>query len=317
MSTLPGCLLHNSSIRFYLFISMCQLTSLLFFLLALCPTIALAKLEIPIEVIAGTPYIYLPINGHRTQFMLDTGSNISIHLNKDIAESIEGLRFNGRTVRSIDLAGNVSDTEEFIIPNLQIDKMLFHDLKGVIRKPWGLQLGAESDTSNQHSSVLGLGFFKGKKLILDLAHRSLSIFEADENWIDRSSKWIAIPFHHISEGMVVNLRGHGASYQMILDSAATLSMVKSSSVKPSTRLAKCSFDLGPERNCQTLEMVLQNKRRLHPILMDMPNEFGADGILGTDFLAQLAVAIDMPNRRIFLLSKKLHPPVSRVKIGAR
>lgn len=294
---------------------MMRLNFLLIFLFAFCPTIALAKLEIPIEVIAGTPYVYLPINGQRTQFMLDTGSNIAIHLNKDIAESVVGLRFNGRNVRSIDLAGNVSETEEFIIPNLQIDRMLFRDLKGVIRKPWGLQLGGGSGSPNQNSSVLGIGFFESKKFILDLPNRSLTIFEADEDWSDRSSKWISIPFHHISEGIAVNLKGHSANYQMILDSAATVSMVKSSSVKPSAKLTKCSFDLGPDRNCQTLEMVVQDKQRLHPILMDMPTEFGADGILGADFFALLAVAIDMPNRRIFLLPNKLLPPRSNVKIG--
>ena len=81
--------------------------------------------EIPISFDhANLPMVEMEIAKHHIKFYLDTGAR-GLHLPKAIAETINGVKLTGRTVKSVDLAGKVREDAEFIIPELQMDGMIF------------------------------------------------------------------------------------------------------------------------------------------------------------------------------------------------
>ena len=61
--------------------------------------------EIPISFDrVNIPMVEMVIDKHHVRFYLDTGA-AGLHLPKLIADTIQGLKLTGRTVKSVDLAG--------------------------------------------------------------------------------------------------------------------------------------------------------------------------------------------------------------------
>ena len=79
------------------------------------------------------------------------------------------------------------------------------------------------------------------------------------------------------------------------------------SVFKSRTHSKCDFNLGPDRECRLLDLqhVASSAdegttSHLKALLIELPSQFKADGITGSDFFRQNAIFIDLANQRVAL-----------------
>lgn len=268
-----------------------------FFCIALLSlqSFAKTKVVIPIEIDKQLPYIKLEINNAAVPFLLDSGSQAGIHLAEKLAHSIHGLQYTGTMVRSMDLAGKVRESKELIVPELDVYGMKFFNLKGEIHSPWGLGGGIDPNIS-----VLGMGFFAEKKIIINFSAKTLTMAEGGDEIVDSLDSWIALPFEKTNEGYVLRIPSENKIYRMILDTASTISIIRSSAIDKATVIDKCDYYLGPGEVCETSKLSLLGDHRLHPYVLSLPEEFKADGILGNDFFSKFSVLFDLKNKLFYV-----------------
>lgn len=268
-------------------------------LLLLCASTALAATHaaLPVTLANGTPVVQMDLNGKTLPFVLDTGASTSLHLTPEVAESLPGLAYTGRQRKSIDLAGKIHASDEFLVPALTVNGLPFAAMQGVILTPWGLLLGEQKGLP-ANMSVLGLNFFADKRVVLDLPAGTLQISAG--NGAAPPAGWLAMPYERIDEGLLLHLADGKKTYRLVLDTAASVSIIKSSAAEAASHVEKCAFKLGPGRPCRTITLSLPGGKSISPLLMALPDEFKADGILGTDFFQQMPVLFDLQHQMLYL-----------------
>lgn len=258
-----------------------------------------------------TPMVELDLGETRHTVRLDTGSSEGLHLTRDTMDQMPGVRFTGETIRSIDFAGEVREDARFVIDELSVNGRAFHNIDGVEFSPWGVSV--RDDSSLPTSQVLGLGFFKGERILIDYAAMKLIIFDQNQN-LDPSLEegWVVIPFNVNDDGLVFNVEIAGETHRMSLDSGATLSMVIAARIADQSDALPCEAifpdGLGPD-DCRlmpvTTEYDGQNQTVYAYMLEEDPFQ-GADfddvasGLLGGDFLANNAVLIDFVDEQLYV-----------------
>jgi hypothetical protein len=104
----------------------------------------------------------------------------------------------------------------------------------------------------------------------------------------------------IDEGLLLHLADGKKTYRLVLDTAASVSIIKSSAAEAASRVEQCAFKLGPGRPCRTITLSLPGGKSISSLLMALPDEFKADGILGTDFFQQMPVLFDLQHQMLYL-----------------
>lgn len=262
-------------------------------------TFASTTAVIPVTFNNGLPVVDLKLNEKTVPFVLDLGSNISLHLTPEVARGITGLEYTGKKIKSVDLSGTINESDEFVVSKLVVNSLPFSHLKGVIFSPWGLSLGKQKGLDSD-ISVLGLNFFEGKKILLNFSGKTVLISDEDGEISKPMTDWTPVPYEKVDEGLIFKISNGKNVYRMVLDSAATISMVKVSVAEKGSQIDKCDFDLGPQRVCRSINLPLPGATILKPILIELPDEFHADGILGTDFFKKILVLIDLQNHLIYM-----------------
>lgn len=101
-------------------------------------------------------------------------------------------------------------------------------LEGLVNYRWGLNVTGEDDPEVTKKGIVGLQAFDKRGVLFDLGKGSLTIMGADEKpRIDAG--WSRAPFAYDKRGAVVKLAANGAVAEVVLDSAATSSMLKKES----------------------------------------------------------------------------------------
>ncbi len=255
-------------------------------------TAAHAGVSVPLALEKGIPVAQLTIDGATFPFTFDIGSSRTVHLTRDVMAKIPGLRLTGRKQRSADLAGKVREEEEFVIPDLVINGVSFGEVTGVSYEAWGLSIGREAGPPPH--SVIGLGLFAQQPFIYDQSARTLR-FGAP---LDAGQGWQALPHERVHEGIVTTLSNGRASYRLVFDSAASISLVKPQSVEAQKDdTAPCDL-FGPGKPCRTVSLALPGGGAVKPYLMPLPEFFQPDGIVGADFFGQRAVYVDLANGKV-------------------
>lgn len=274
-----------------------KITALCLLLLCASTAVAASQAVLPVTLDKGIPVVQLRLDGKATPFMLDTGAGTSMHLTLEVAQSIPGLAYTGTQQKSIDLAGKIQLSDEFLIPALDVNGLPFNAVQGVILTPWGLSLGKEKHVPVK-ISVLGLRFFEGKRVIFDLPAGTLQISTSEKG--PPPTGWLAVPYERIDEGLLLHLADGSKTYRMVLDTAASISIIKNSAAESSSHVEKCAYDLGPGQPCRTITLALPGGKSVSPLLLPLPDEFKADGILGTDFFMQMPVLFDLQHQLLYL-----------------
>ncbi|MCT6876540.1 MAG: hypothetical protein M3Z72_10140, partial [Frischella perrara] len=144
--------------------------------------------------------------------------------------------------------------------------------------------------------VIGLGLFDGYVLTINYPESNITI--SDDTSTDLNPNWVAIPFDLNDEGLVVTLSDGIKNYKMVLDTGATVSLIKQQSLSPES--IKIS---DPEDNFKSISLDVNNVANdsVLPIIIDsFPNEFQSDGLLGADFLSKNRVKIDFKNKQMWI-----------------
>ncbi|TWI62228.1 hypothetical protein IP91_04337 [Pseudoduganella lurida] len=268
------------------------LASLLVMMLA--ASVARAEVVIPLALENGIPVAQLSIAGGTHPFTLDIGSSRTVHLTRDVMDTIPGLQLTGRKLKSLDLTGRIAEQDEFTIPDLVINGISFGAVTGVAFEPWGLHTGPGA--AQPRHSVIGLGLFAQQPFVYDFAGAKLR-FGAP---LALGTGWRELPYEKVHEGIVVRLGNERASYRMVFDTAANVSVVKPASVQSRRdRTHRCDF-LGPGKPCKYVAMSLAGGPVLTPLLLPMPERFEPDGLAGADFFQHYAVYVDQANGKVAL-----------------
>lgn len=261
---------------------------------------ASAEVAVPLDIHEGIPVAQLTINGATFPFTFDTGSRGTVHLRREVMASIPGLKLTGRKRKSFDLAGKVQEDEEFVIPNLVINGVSFGKVTGIAYSAWGLNIGP--DSGPPPASVFGLGLFAKQPFIYDYAARTLR-FGAP---LTTGAGWQSLPYSLEGEGIVASFGNERARYRMGLDTGANLSIIKrKTALGRKDHIAKCDL-FGADKACDYVAVSLADGPVFKPVLMDLPEEFDADGIVGSDFFQHYAVYVDLAHRQV-----KLKPAASQ------
>ena len=259
------------------------------------------SVTVPIVFDSGSPVVTLSLNGKTVPFALDTGSSRTFHLSQSAAKQFPELRHTGRKVKSFDLAGKIQESDEVAIDNLSVNGIPYGKTVGELLTPWGLTLGGKQP--NPGLSVLGLGFFEGKKVVIDYASKTLTISSEDDASIMKTvAGWSVIPFDRSKAGMVMLFNGDNGSYRMVLDSPSTATVVRTRTAEQRGNVQRCDLKLEPGRTCQSISMSIPGGHPIMALLADLPEKFPEDGAIGQEFFFQNAVFLDLKNRSIMIKS---------------
>ena len=246
------------------------------------------------------PLIMINYQGEKIQMILDTGSNIALHLPMDLINKIPNKMENSEKIRSVDLLGNITEIKSFVIDRLSLNSFVFKNVKVAEYKKWGLIISSDqtnkSENTNEDKYVIGLGLFDDYVLTINYPESNITI--SDDIATNLTPQWIAIPFDLNGEGLVVNLSDGIKNYKMVLDTGATVSLIKQQSLSPESITIS-----DPEDNFKSISLDVNNVANdsVLPIIIDsFPNEFQSDGLLGADFLSKNRVKIDFRNKKIWI-----------------
>jgi hypothetical protein len=255
---------------------------------------ARAEVSVPLTIDKGIPIAQLTINGATFPFMVDTGSRITLHLRPEVMAAMPGLKLTGRKKKSFDLAGKVQEDDEFMIPDLVINGVSFGEVTGVAYSAWGLDIGG--DAGQPKASVIGLGLFEKQPFVYDYP-ASVLRFGAP---LDMGEGWRPQAYELLPEGIIATFGNKHARYRMGFDSGANISMVKRASVlAQKDETGTCDL-FGPEQPCAYVAVALPGGPEFMPFLMDLPDDFNADGIAGSDFFEHYALYGDLANHKVAL-----------------
>ncbi|MBI0153759.1 aspartyl protease family protein [Gilliamella sp. W8128] len=247
------------------------------------------------------PLIMMDFQGEQIAMTLDTGSKIALHLPMDLINKIPNKTENSEKIRSIDLSGGVTELKSFIVNKLELNSFTFNKVQVVEYKDWGLVISSDptiddSEDTDEDKPVIGLGLFDGNVLTINYPESNITI--SDDTSTDLNPNWVAIPFDLNDEGLVVTLSDGIKNYKMVLDTGATVSLIKQQSLSPES--IKIS---DPEDDFKSISLDVNNVANdsVLPIIIDsFPNEFQSDGLLGADFLSKNRVKIDFKNKQMWI-----------------
>lgn len=253
------------------------------------------------------PIANLEIDGKKQNLMFDTGSSRGVHLTKEVMSKISGLVITPEKARSTDITGKVYFNDQFNIPKLSINGMVFKDITGVSLKPWGVTLlGKEKKLPT--SMVMGLGLFKDKVIIIDYKKQRLSVSDhLQALGVNVVDGWRELPLRLTHEGIVVKVSQNTKSYNMILDTGASASVFWQKRLQSPPVILPCGAlrkELANEKctvSAFQLDEAGTKDIKLNSMLVDGDfNQFNADGLIGNNFFNQYAVLIDFPGKRLLI-----------------
>ena len=260
--------------------------------------------------IYNLPSIIMDFQGEEIPLILDTGSKEALHLPIALINKIPNKTENSEKVRSIDLSGNIKEVRSFIVDRLELDSFIFNNIQVLEYKSWGLFISSDLTRSNPdkeeidaENSVIGLGLFKDYVLTINYPENKITISDSINISDDLNKNWISIPFYLNRNGLVINMFDGLNNYEMILDTGATVSIIKEESLSPFS-----SKFFEPEDNFRyiSLEMTDVASDKIKAIIIDsLPDEFESDGIIGFNFFRKNIVKIDFRNKQMWI-----HPVVT-------
>ena len=250
------------------------------------------------------PKVRLDIEGTSYDLVLDTGSGEGLHLPRDVLGRIESVHFTGEVQRSSDLAGNVQENARFIFDELPVQGLIFEDVRGVELSPWGITV--REDSPLPESSVLGLGFFKGQRVVIDYLSNELTVFDPTSDFVPNvDTGWIEVPFRNSEEGLVLEAEMAGQRYDMVLDTGATISFAVADRIVDTATAVPCQsvYTSLDQEGCRLIPVRTAfgpTPASFHAFLIEDDPGLDAAGLLGGDFLNQHAVFVDFAGRRLFV-----------------
>ena len=247
----------------------------------------------------GLPTIKININGKEHQALLDLGTKYGIHLPLVEANKMSTLKYTGETVKSANISGEVSESREFVIDTLKVSCLSLSDLSGLELTPWAASIGEYTINDDKEQIVVGLGFFKDKKLTINYVDNFVIIQES----LDLANNAFFKAYTTSSEGISVDMKSEHKTYSMVLDTGASSSIIVTNNVSPKDKVKSCETDLGPDMKCKLFDSELRiagHGFESNLLLYPINQRFKKDGLLGGDFFYKFIVEINFSDQTIAL-----------------
>lgn len=167
---------------------------------------------------------------------------------------------------------------------------------------WGLRFSSDKSNNKENENienpVIGLGLFDGYVLTINYPESKIIVSDETDISADLDKKWIPIPFHLNDEGLAIEMSDGIKDYKMILDSGASMSVIKEQSL--SFKTIKINDDESDYKFVSLKVNNVANDNIKAVILDSLPAEFQSDGLIGFDFLSKNIVKIDFKNKRLWI-----------------
>lgn len=269
----------------------------------------------------NVPHVKLTVNGHTELFKLDTGTMTGIHLRRDWIDLLGPTLIPlDRRQEMTDVSGRHFSGKRFTIKALDINGMAFSNISAVELQPWGSRLsqmgnGTPPPIGNDKEMVIGVGFFRGKQVLIDYPHAQLTIAQPGVPLRTPQTHWEEVPWHLSEQGLTLRYRQGQHKFTMVLDTGTTMSLITVR--RPGTlQRFRCEqyrlhFNTG---NVPCMAAKIQSRDISgHPQLLalTLDLEFSAiryDGLLGANFFKQYPVLIDFAAQRLWIATPRPREP---------
>ncbi|OTQ01078.1 hypothetical protein B5S43_08165 [Gilliamella apicola] len=261
--------------------------------------------DLTFDNVYNLPTVIMEFQGEKIPLILDTGSKIDLHLPMALINKIPNKTENSKKIKYIDLSGNTEEARSFIVDKLALDSLIFNNVQVLEYKSWGLfmlndrtKTDHDKEEIDAEKSLIGLGLFKDYVLTINYPENKITISDDIKVSDDLNKNWFSIPFYLNNYGLVINLFDGSKNYEMILDTGASVSIIKEESLSPSS--SKISL---PKYNVRytPLEMTDAASVKVEAIIIDsLPDKFKSDGIIGSNFFRTNIVKIDFRNKQMWV-----------------
>ncbi len=255
---------------------------------------------IDMEISNNLPFVNLQVESQKAKFLLDTGArNQVLVLDKDILSKLTTIKAFRAKEKSTDITGKEYIAKRYILPKFNIGKISFLQQRIVEDTDWGL---STKNISVPKDGVIGLELFLNKGIIIDYPQNKLTIIDRKMPIEYDTENWLELKFKVDREGVSIYTSiDDGGVKRFILDTGATISIIKPKSIGNNKVKDNCNIYLSKNGKCRYIKpenpkLNNSNIGELFLYLYDFPPEFEADGILGYDFLSNKIIYIDFDKR---------------------
>ncbi|MEE8616400.1 MAG: hypothetical protein V3T11_14460 [Roseateles sp.] len=129
------------------------------------------------------------------------------------------------TIRTIDAAGAVHEVHRLRAESVALGVAALGALDGLVHYRWGLNIGEGAAPAVTQNGTIGLRAFDQQAVLFELGRGQLTVFAAGER-PEFDASWSSTTFVYDKRGAVVRFTANGKAAELVLDSAATTSLMK-------------------------------------------------------------------------------------------
>lgn len=252
-------------------------------------------LEVPLTLSSlNIPIISLTVNQQPIDFVLDLGKQPALTLEKEL---IPNLLKPGDTVHQSqqgDLGNKTYTVDYYHIDSININDQIFRHIVLDIFKPWGVWINTRPSKHVMPNNTIGRDLFLKNSGILYLSLQQQKVIWCQNiqalPFTQKQITWQ--PLEVDQEGIHVSILHQNKPLNFIIDSAATVSLIKTEMATPSSEQQTS--------NVRTLnDLSISNRTFATDVYpYTFPKGFQADGLLGNTFFRDIDLIIDTIHQKI-------------------
>lgn len=264
------------------------------------PAIA-AGTVVPVRFEDGLPIVTVTLGRLKADFLLDTGSAAALTVPRPLVTPSAGVETLPETVRMTDAAGVVQEVARLRVAALSLGAASLGPMQGLLNYHWGLSVGDNPAPAATRRGTVGMGAFDRQAVLFELGQGRLTIDESGQAPALKG-RWFRVPFTHDKRGVVVRFTDRGRSADLVLDSAATTSLLKRGAAVLSGPTDVCGRRPPEAPTCGTAVFSAgvigeaPPTRTSFEVVTMGPLPF--DGLLGIDFFKTHAVFLDLARHEL-------------------
>lgn len=250
---------------------------------------------VPVSFVDGLPVVTVTLGRLKADFLLDTGSNSALTVPRPLVTPAAGVVELPETVKMTDAAGVVQEVQRLRVEAVTLGDAQLGSVEGLVHYAWGLSVGDGQAPAITRQGTLGLGSFDGRAVLFELGQGRLTVFAAGERPRLRG-RWFRASFNRDKRGVMVGFTARGRSADLVLDSAASTSLLKKGAALLDGTTDVCKGRPPDAMACGPANFsagVIGNAppARISFMVVTMgPLPF--DGLLGIDFFKRHAIYLD-------------------------
>lgn len=251
------------------------------------------------------PQTHITIDNHDLNFVIDFGLKDGLALGSD---EMTQLSFDKQTKNLTihqDLSGKFRLQEQGILSQVAINNMIFSNVAVSQAKPWGVWILPDEQAYQAKTlpvNAIGRDLFLNEKGVLYYSHQNqiLRWCQTNSPSYDKHKKNIIwLPLQETAEGLIIQAHHQNKRLLLVIDSAASVSVIK-----PYHWLKQ----LPSHYDTSDLPLFYLDELKIANIPLktlflqyDFPQEFKADGLIGSTFFQNVDMIIDTVNRMLGLV----------------